>query len=187
MLAVVNNRQERIHKETFKQIFIDHFSAFQDKYPRFKEEYFTKAVKKMLGCAEEENGFSKYTCPTCHKTKVVPFSCESYFCLSCAKIRLDEWLNKIEDILFDEVEYRHVILTMPAKLRNYFFEVPNKLNQFIKCGIEMLKDLMREVHGDEIEFGYIVVLQTAGRSSGYNPHLHIILTVKSSKKEKIVN
>ena len=33
MMSVCNNRQERIDKETFKQIFIDHFPAFQDKYP----------------------------------------------------------------------------------------------------------------------------------------------------------
>lgn len=40
----------------------------------------------------------------------------------------------------------------------------------------MLKEFMSEIHGEEIEFGYIAVLQTAGRSAQYNPHLHIMMT-----------
>lgn len=62
----------------------------------------------MLGCAEEENGYAIYRCMDCGEEKVVPFSCKSSFCLSCARIRLEKWLAKIEDTLFDEVDYRHV-------------------------------------------------------------------------------
>jgi hypothetical protein len=94
--------------------------------------------------------------------KIVPFSCKSSFCLSCAKIKLEEWLAKVEYILFDEVDYRHVILTVPEDLRIYFYNCPEKLDKLIKCGIEMLKELMKEIHGEEIKFGYIVVLQTTG-------------------------
>ena len=170
------NKQQRIDKQTFKQIFRDHFKEFQDKYPRYKDEDIEEVVQKMLDCAEEENGYATYRCMECGEEKIVPFSCKSSFCLSCAKIKLEEWLAKVEDILFDEVDYRHVILTVPEDLRIYFYNYPEKLDKLIKCGIEMLKELMKEIHGEEIEFGYIVVLQTAGRSAEYNPHLHIMMT-----------
>lgn len=69
-----------------------------------------------------------------------------------------------------------MVLTVPEDLRIYFYNCPEKLDKLIKCGIEMLKELMKEIHGEEIEFGYIVVLQTTGRSAQYNPHLHIMMT-----------
>jgi hypothetical protein len=61
--------------------------------------------------------------------------------------------------LFDGVDYRHVVLTVPEDLRIYSYNNQEKLGKLIKCGIEMLKELMSEVHGEEIEFGYITVLQ----------------------------
>ena len=79
-------------------------------------------------------------------------------------------------IVFDEVDYRHVVLTVPEDLRIYFYNNQEKLDKLIKCGIEMLKELMNEVYGEEVEFGYITVLQTAGRSAEYNPHVHIMMT-----------
>jgi len=159
------NKQQRIDKQTFKQIFIDHFEEFQAQNPRYKADYFVKAVDKMLNCAEKENGYATYRCMNCGEEKIVPFSCKSSFCLSCARIKLEQWLAKVEDILFDEVDYRHVILTVPEPLRIYFYNKPKKPDKLIKCGIEMLKELMKELHGEEIEFGYIMVLQTAGRSA----------------------
>lgn len=106
----------------------------------------------------------------------VTSSCKSSFCLSCARIRLENWLQKIEEMLFEDVDYRHVVLTIPETLRIYFYREPKKLSRFIKTGLEMLKEMIREVTKKKIECGYIVVLQTAGRSGTYNPHLHIMMT-----------
>ncbi|MFW5928505.1 MAG: IS91 family transposase [Thermoplasmatota archaeon] len=163
-------------KIQFKQIFRGHFERFQQKKSGYDTDYYTEVIEKMLNCAEKENGYAKYMCMECGEEKIVPFTCKSSFCLSCARIRLEEWLSKIEDTLFDEVEYRHVVLTVPEALRVYFYREPEKLDCLIKSGMEMLKDLMEQVHGGTIEFGYIVVLQTAGRSGTYNPHLHIMMT-----------
>ena len=170
------NKQQRIDKQTFKQIFRDHFERFQQKNSGYDTEYYTEVIEKMLNCAEKENGYAKYRCMECGEEKIVPFTCKSSFCLSCARIKLKKWLRKIEDLLFDGVDYRHVVLTVPEDLRIYFYNNQEKLSKLIKCGIEMLKEMMSEVYGEEIEFGYITVLQTAGRSSEYNPHVHIMMT-----------
>lgn len=169
------NKQQRIDKQTFKQIFRDHFEIFQQKNPGYDIDYYTEVIEKMLNYVEK-NGYARYRCMECGEEKVVPFTCKSSFCLSCARIKLEKWLAKVEDILFDKVDYRHVVLTVPEDLRIYFYNCPEKLDKLIKCGIEMLKELMKEIHSEEIEFGYIVVLQTAGRSAQYNPHLHIMMT-----------
>ena len=43
-------------------------------------------------------------------------------------------------------------------------------------GVECLADTLRTVLRRPVEGGYILVLQTNGRSGSYNPHLHIIMT-----------
>ena len=51
---------------------------------------------------------------------------------SCARIKLKKWLLKTEDLFFDEVDYRHVVLTVPKKLRIYFYNNQEKLPKLIK-------------------------------------------------------
>jgi hypothetical protein len=46
----------------------------------------------------------------------------------------------------------------------------------MRVGIECLADTLRTVLRRSVEGGYILVLQTNGRSGSYNPHLHIIMT-----------
>ncbi len=165
-----------IDKETFKQIFRDHYEGFRKKNPRYNATYYREAIEKMLKCADEKWGYARYICMKCLAEKKVPFTCKSSFCMSCAQIRLKNWLQQMGGILFEGVNYRHVVLTIPESLRIYFYRQSEKLSQFIQAGLEMLKELVRDVTKKKIECGYIVVLQTAGRSSQYNPHLHIMMT-----------
>ncbi len=50
------------------------------------------------------------------------------------------------------------------------------LDKLIQTGLIMIEDVLDTYFRDSIEAGYIVVLQTAGRSASYNPHLHIMMT-----------
>ena len=58
-------KSQKIDKQTFKQIFEEHFEEFKKKYPRYQADYIEKTVRKMLGCAEEENGYARYKCMDC--------------------------------------------------------------------------------------------------------------------------
>jgi hypothetical protein len=166
--------KDHVDKETFKQIFRDHWPEFVAQYPRYKEKDII--IEKMLGCGDPANGYSEYICPDCLEIKRVAFSCKSKFCLSCARAHLEEWISKIEASLFEGVDYRHLILTVPEQLRVYFYREPKLLDELVKTGLAMIKDVLETYFRDPLEAGYIVVLQTAGRSAGYNPHLHIMMT-----------
>lgn len=165
---------QKIDKKTFKQIFRDHWAEFVKHYPRYKEK--DEIIEKMLGCGDPANGYTEYICPKCLETKKVAFSCKSKFCLSCARAHLEEWTSKIEASLFEEVDYRHLILTVPEQLRTYFYRQPKLLDKLIKTGLNMIKDVLETYFREPVEAGYIVILQTAGRSGSYNPHLHIMMT-----------
>src|SRR5256712_1218203 len=46
----------------------------------------------------------------------------------------------------------------------------------MKCGVAMLNDALSWFTKVKLEAGYVVVLETAGRSGHWNPHLHILMT-----------
>lgn len=41
---------------------------------------------------------------------------------------------------------------------------------------DCLKDVFRVTSGTDLDIGLVVVMQTAGRSGTYNPHLHILVS-----------
>ena len=112
-----------------------------------------------------------------NRGKKIAFSCKSSFCLSCGKVYTDEWVSHISEILHPGVVYRHVVLTVPKDLHIYFYQKGEELYPaLMKIGVKCLEDIIKTVRREEVKGGYVVVLQTAGRSGCYNPHLHIIMT-----------
>lgn len=165
---------ERFTKEMFKQLLRDHWSDFVTHYPRYQAV--SHVIEKMLGCGDPANGYAEYICPDCLQSHRVPFSCKTKFCLSCARAHLEQWVSEIEARLFAGIDYRHLVLTVPEQLRIFFYKEPKLLDKLIKTGLIMIKDVLDTCFRDSIEAGYIVVLQTGGRSGSYNPHLHIMMT-----------
>ena len=108
--------RQRVDKDTFKQIFRDHWRPFQQHHPRYQDRHVQAVIDNMLGCGTVEAGYTTYLCPHCLEEKRVAFSCKSSFCLSCCKVYVDEWVAHIGRTLYEGVAYRHVVLTMPDAL-----------------------------------------------------------------------
>ena len=173
----MGSKRGRVDKGTFKQILRDHWEEFKGAYPRYNTLYYDRVIRKMLECGDPEKaGYAVYLCAHCGEMRKVAFSCKSSFCLSCAKVYTDEWASFVGRRLFPAVAYRHVVLTVPEELRVWFYRNPNLLSPLMKAGHECLVETVSLVKRERLELGSIVVLQTAGRSGGYNPHLHILLT-----------
>jgi hypothetical protein len=162
-------------KNVFKQIFEDGWADFKRKYPRY--EAVDEVVQKMLGCGNPENGHAVYLCPECLEEHVVAFSCKSTFCLSCAKVYGQEWVETVKGMLHPGVKYRHLILTVPEGLRTLIYQHPGELLEGILQAARGAMDAaVGQAKRQAVELGYIVVLQTAGRVANYNPHLHVLMT-----------
>ncbi len=169
--------RDGVHSSTFKQIFRDHWPQFKTAYPRFDTPLYNEAVQKMLDCGDPERmGFVQYRCMACGHTRRIAFSCKSSFCLSCARVYTDQWSNFIGRRLFPGVTYRHTVLTVPDFLHRWFYRDPTLLDPFMRIGYACLKDIFHTSTGVQLDIGTIIVLQTAGRSGHYNPHLHILHT-----------
>jgi uncharacterized protein (DUF983 family) len=163
----------------FKQIFADHWEAFQHAHPRYQTSYYDGLGAKMLGCGNpEQMGYLEYRCPHCGQGKhLVAMSCKSSLCLRCAKVYVDNWVSQVSKILHAGVIYRHIILTVPAMFRTTFYQnAAIVLSAFMRCGAQCLDDVYSTVRGKALRGGYITVIHTHGRNGQYHPHLHLIAT-----------
>ncbi len=168
---------EGIDKHTFKKIFCEHWDTFKQTHTRFDSLDYNNTIQKMLDCGDPEKmGFVQYRCCYCGEIRRIAFTCKSCFCLSCAKVYTDQWADFIGRRLLPGITYRHVVLTTPDFLHAWFYRNPALLSSFMKAGHACLKDILNTCSGVKLDIGNIIVLQTAGRSGHYNPHLHILMT-----------
>jgi hypothetical protein len=168
---------EGVDKNTFKQIFYDQWEAFKQTRPKFDCPDYNDTIQKMLDCGDPEKmGFVQYRCCHCGEIRRIAFTCKSSFCLSCAKGYTDRWADFIGRRLLPGVTYRHVVLTMPDFLHKWFYRNPTLLSHLMRAGNACLQDILKTCTGTTLDIGTIIVLQTAGRSGHYNPHLHILMT-----------
>ena len=168
---------EGIDKNTFKNIFYDHWDPFKQAHQRFDSPDYNDTVQKMLNCGDPDKmGFVQYRCCNCGEIRRIAFTCKSCFCLSCGKVYTDRWADFIGRRLLPGVTYRHVVLTMPDFLHVWFYRNPKLLSSFMRAGNACLEDILKTCTGIKLDIGNIIVLQTAGRSGHYNPHLHILMT-----------
>lgn len=168
-------KPSQAQKNVFKQIFADGWADFKGKYPCY--EAVDEVVQKMLGCGDPANGHAIYLCPDCLEQQVVAFSCKSTFCLSCAKVYGQEWVETVKGMLHPGVTYRHLILTVPEALRPLIYQHPKELLAgLMKAAQAAMDETVAVAKRQSARAGYIVVLQTAGRAATYNPHLHVLMT-----------
>lgn len=163
----------------FKQIFTEHWYGFKHVHPRYKTRYYDSLVDKMLRCGDPKKiGAIEYRCLHCGQGKhLVAMSCKSSLCLRCAKVYVDNWVSQVSEMLHEGIIYRHIVLTVPALLRQTFYQQSKVLlSPFMRCGVRCLDDVFSRVSGTSLKGGYIVVIQTHGRNGQYNPHLHVIAT-----------
>src|SRR6266705_4193356 len=86
-------------------------------------------------------------------------------------------VSQVSQMLHEGVIYRHIVLTVPAILRQTFSQQSQALlSPFMRCGVTCLDDVLSRVSGTSLKGGYIMVIQTHGRNGQYNPHLHVIAT-----------
>jgi hypothetical protein len=81
------------------------------------------AVGRFLDCGLLEHGFARVRCPQCRAEYLVAFRCKGrHFCPSCHARRLAEWSLWLDEHLLAAVPHRQVVLTVPKRLRAYFYD-----------------------------------------------------------------
>ena len=169
-------KKDIFYKNLVVQIFRDHWEQFKIFHSELVTDDIEENVEKMMGCGLLSNGHFEYVCPGCLKKRLIGFTCKSRFCLRCSKVYMDKWIEKMRDVVFKWIKHRHIILTVPGSLWEYFHD-PKLLKELADCGVKTIRDVVKICnHGKVLEMGIIRMLQTSGRASTWNPHLHFLVT-----------
>ena len=147
--------------------------------------YIDAIVEKMMKCRTPELGYSKFQCPKHpEKERVVPHSCKTKICTTCAKIQNDMWGEEMKQ-RFPVGNYFHITFTMPEEFREFFGteEDPDwkRKGDLYSLGNKTIQGYFLQ---KGIQTGGITVLHTFGRAINLNPHLHTIIPAGGLKKTK---
>ena len=161
-----------------KQIFEEHWDQFVAENPEMIRISVHKEVERMLNCGKFENGWTVYTCAQCTSEVLVPFTCKSRFCSSCGKLYRDKWAEKLESRLIN-APHKHLVFTIPAELRIYFRKNRGMLKDLSDRAAKVLKETIYQMNQTQrFETGIISVIHTFGRDLKWNPHVHIIMSLR---------
>jgi hypothetical protein len=163
----------------FKQICADHWEPFQRAHPRYQTASYDDLVAQRLDCGHPEKmGDIAYRCLQWGQGQhLVAMSCQSSWCLRCAKVSVDNWVSQVSRGLHEGVMYRHLILPVPAMCRTTFYQhAADVLSAFRRCGAQCLDDVSSTVRGKPLRGDSRVVLHTHGRHGQSQPHLHLLAT-----------
>ena len=74
-------------------------------------------LRAMASCGDFLRGFTVWQCGTCERHRIIPFSCKTRVCSSCAARRMNDtaaWLT--DRILVRGARWRQYVVTFPAPL-----------------------------------------------------------------------
>lgn len=176
-----------------KRIFKEHWNDFIVLYSDKIRKTIFREVEKMLECGSLEKGFIEFKCEACGETKRVGFRCKSRFCISCGKIRCDDWAEEMTGRLIN-IAHRHMFFTIPKELRKVFAEKRELLALIPQCASRAVISWFQERNKKEAHMpGIVAVIHTFGRDLKWNPHVHMLVTeggegnVTIFKKMKYIN
>lgn len=157
-------------------------NAWEDYKVRFRDSIRSveiENVERLKKCKTSKNGYKTYQCPKCGTKKYVPFTCKCRLCTSCGTKAANEWADKIHHILL-KVPHRHVVFTVPDKMRELFKNPKYQKVLFAASKITMEEMVAssnkKSKKKTKLKIGMIQVLQTFGADMKYNPHVHCIVT-----------
>jgi hypothetical protein len=99
----------RVDKETFTQLFRDHWGAFWQREGHHLRPEVPEVVEKMLGCGDPARGSRTSLCEHCLEEQRVALSCKRSCGLSCCKVSIDQWVRHSGQTLSEGVAYRQVV------------------------------------------------------------------------------
>ena len=138
----------------------------------------TEVVGKFLDCGLLEHGFARVRCAACRAEFLVAFRCKGRgFCPSCQARRLAQWSLWLDEQLLAPVAHRHVVLTIPRRLRAYFLYDRRRLGLLSRVAYRTLHAYVGAALGESDAVpGVVSLAQSFGSLAHWHPHLHLVVT-----------
>jgi len=149
-------------------------SRYRSIYGCFRDEV-KDSFSKYLDCGVLAHGCARLNCINCNHSELLAFSCKRRgVCPSCTAKRGVLFAESLESDVLLGVPNRHVVFTVPKRIRAYF-KYDRNLNQVLfSAAWESIKELYGEVVPDATPAA-VMSVETAGEMLNFHPHLHSIV------------
>ena len=107
--------------DVVRRVVGEHLSEFLDRVRtelgRGPPPFVETALRGLVRCGDFTGGFVRLRCERCRADRIVPFSCKSPLCPSCAGRAMADraaWL--VDRVLRNDIGWRQVVVTFPPEL-----------------------------------------------------------------------
>jgi hypothetical protein len=137
-----------------------------------------EVVGRFLDCGLLEHGFARVRCAACRAEFLVAFRCKGRgFCPFCQARRLAEWSLWLDEQLLAPVPHRHVVLTIPKRLRAYFLHDRRRLGLLSHTAHRALAAYVGAALGERNVVPVVIRLaQRSGSLAHWHPHLRLVVS-----------
>ena len=156
-----------------QNIFFEYGDAYESSHlMTFQQK---KAFQAIKLCRTAALGGHVDECPDCGYQRPSYNSCRNRHCPKCQQLLKERWIeNQSFDLL--NVQYFHVVFTVPADLDPLFLSNQEKLYRLLfSCAAETLTQLAWDKKYLGAQIGCIEVLHTWGQNLHFHPHIHCIV------------
>ena len=177
-------RPRRARESPLFKVLSDHYEGFVAEYAErhqpawgCRRPVVDRTVAEYLGCGLPERGFARIRCANCEGEYILPFSCKTRgLCPSCGAKRTAAWAAWVVEDLARPVPHRHVVVTLPKMLRQFFKFDRSLLTDLSRWVYECLCVLVQPLASEPVRPGCVAVLEIAGNLLNAQPHIHAIVT-----------
>ncbi len=151
--------------------FLDYMAAQGKPLPHHVQKEFEEYLK----CGRLEYGFLRVQCSTCHKERLVAFSCKRRgFCPSCGARRMAESAALLVDDVLPHQPMRQWVLSFPYQLRFLFASRPELVGKVLGIVYRAIAAHLIKKGGltrKTAHTGAVTLIQRFGSALNLNVHL----------------
>ena len=149
----------------------------RDNYRKPLPRYVERELRRMVCCGVLARGFTRWRCPRCGQDLLVPFSCKTRLCPSCAGRRMAQAGVHLVDRVLPDAPLRQWVLTVPYPLRRLLAADAKTLSTVIRIFVRLVEKLYLDRAGAagiaNPKTGMLTVPQRFGGSLNLHVHVHL--------------
>ncbi|MGH8789357.1 MAG: IS91 family transposase [Cupriavidus necator] len=135
-----------------------------------------RAMSAIELCRTAALGGHVEQCDVCGHQRIAFNSCRHRACPKCQSLARAQWLEDRQAELLPEVEYFHVVFTVPEPIAAIAYQNKRALYDLLfRTSAETLRTIAADPRHLGAEIGFITILHTWGQNLQHHPHVHCVV------------
>jgi hypothetical protein len=135
-----------------------------------------RAMSAIELCRTAALGGHVEQCDACGHQRITYNSCRHRACPKCQSLARAHWLERRRAELLPEVEYFHVVFTLPEPVAAIAYQNKRVLyDMLFRTSAETLRTIAADPKHLGAEIGFLSVLHTWGQNLLHHPHVHCVV------------